>query len=90
MIHIGSPGRYRGAFRGLGSDDAEGRGRRLWVLHSPEGADDQLREVDTITGSVLQTLEVSGASRQDGWGKDSHELTMRAGHSLLKCGNLRE
>lgn len=62
VIHRGAPGRYRGAFQGLGSDDAAGRGRRLWLLHSPQGADDQLREVDTVTGSVLQTLEVDGCA----------------------------
>ena len=72
----GTPGRYRGAFRGMGSADDAGRGQRLWLLDSPYRAEDVLREVDTLTGEVVQTLAVStiavsGGSPRRGCGKQT-------------------
>ena len=53
---------------GLGSNDGDnGAGRRMWMLHSPKGKNDVLRELDTVTGMVLQTLEIDNCV--DGHGK---------------------
>jgi len=63
-IHRNSDnGKYRGAFMGLGSDDKEGKGRRMWLLKSwLKGGDprDLLVEIDTVTGKVMQELRIEG------------------------------
>jgi len=47
---------------GLGSNDENehklGGGRRMWLLHSPFRDVDQLLELDTVTGEILQRLVI--------------------------------
>jgi len=54
IIHVGTSGRYRGAFSAPGTDR-----RRMWLLDSPPQYD-VLLELDTVTGEIMQELEVEG------------------------------
>ncbi len=54
VIFHTSEGRLRGAFSVPGSNK-----RRLWLLESP-GDRDLLMELDTVTGEIMQILEIQG------------------------------
>eukprot|EP00586_Coscinodiscus_wailesii_P017754 CAMPEP_0172507696 /NCGR_PEP_ID=MMETSP1066-20121228/205733_1 /TAXON_ID=671091 /ORGANISM="Coscinodiscus wailesii, Strain CCMP2513" /LENGTH=214 /DNA_ID=CAMNT_0013285341 /DNA_START=25 /DNA_END=666 /DNA_ORIENTATION=- len=60
ILHRGNSGRYRGAFMGIGSEDEQGKGRRMWLLYSPSQQQDVLLELDTVTGEILQQLVILG------------------------------
>jgi len=75
-LHRGNPGKYRGAFMAPGSDN-----RRMWVLNSPQiqktydtiSAEwEQLLELDTVTGDILQTLIIEDCI-------DGHDVVRIAG-----------
>eukprot|EP00580_Thalassiosira_gravida_P008358 CAMPEP_0201636276 /NCGR_PEP_ID=MMETSP0493-20130528/8497_1 /ASSEMBLY_ACC=CAM_ASM_000838 /TAXON_ID=420259 /ORGANISM="Thalassiosira gravida, Strain GMp14c1" /LENGTH=848 /DNA_ID=CAMNT_0048108357 /DNA_START=106 /DNA_END=2652 /DNA_ORIENTATION=+ len=78
ILHRGNPGKFRGAFMGLGSDDDErklgGGHSRMWLLHSPPKEFDQLLELDTVTGEILQRLVIDGCID---------------GHDAVRVGNSR-
>lgn len=51
-----STGRFRGLVSAPGTD-----GRRMWILDSPR-THDELIEIDTITGELLQSLVIGGTN----------------------------
>jgi len=61
ILHRGNPGKFRGAFMALGSDvdNEDGKGRRMWLLDSPTKQFDELLELDTVTGEILQSLVIN-------------------------------
>ena len=47
----GTSGRFRGGLAGMGSNDGDGKGLRMWRLGSPAHLPDELLELDTPTSS---------------------------------------
>jgi len=83
-------GKFRGAFLGLGANDKEGKGRRMWLLKSflkdSTYSHDELLELDTVTGKILQSLLIEDSI-------DGHDLVRienRAFIAETRHGNIIE
>jgi len=89
-LHRVEKGKYRGALMGLGSEDEEGKGRRMWLLKSflkdSAYSHDELVELDTVTGKILQKLVIEDSID----GHDAIRIGNRAFIADTRHGNIIE